>query len=102
MAKPLSKSDLISKLAEEHADKLSRKDVKSVLESLAAVGYKELKKTGVFLLPGFAKFVVIKKPATKEREGINPFTKEKMIFKAKPASKKVRVLPLKSLKAMVN
>ena len=102
MAKPMSKSDLISKLAEEHADKLSRKDVKSVLESLAAVGYKELKKTGVFLLPGFAKFVVIKKPATKERQGINPFTKEKMMFKAKPASKKVRILPLKSLKALVN
>ena len=52
MAKPMSKSDLISKLAEEHADKLSRKDVKSVLESLAAVGYKELKKTGVFLASG--------------------------------------------------
>jgi nucleoid DNA-binding protein len=85
MSKPMSKSDLISKLAEENADKLSRKDVKSVLETLASVGYKELKKTGVFLLPGFAKFVVIKKPATKERKGINPFTKEPTVFKAKPA-----------------
>ena len=52
MAKPMSKSDLISKLADEHSDKLTRKDVKSVLESLATVGYKELKKTGTFLVPG--------------------------------------------------
>jgi hypothetical protein len=40
------------------------------------IGYKELNKSGAFLVPGFAKFVVIKKPATKERSGINPFTKE--------------------------
>ena len=99
--KPLSKSDLISKLAEEHADKLSRKDVKSVLESLAAVGYKELKKTGVFLLPGFAKFVVIKKPATKERKGINPFTKEPTVFKAKPARKVLKARPVKAAKDAV-
>jgi hypothetical protein len=45
---------------------------------------------------------VVKKPATKAREGINPFTGEKMMFKAKPASKKVRVMPLKNLKNMVN
>ena len=43
-----------------------------------------------------------KKPATKAREGVNPFTGEKMMFKAKPASRKVRALPLKSLKSMVN
>ena len=88
MAKPMSKSDLISKLAEEHSDKLSRKDVKSVLESLASVGYKELKKTGVFLLPGFAKFVVIKKPATKEPT----------VFKAKPARKVLKARPVKAAK----
>ena len=44
----------------------------------------------------------MKRPATKAREGINPFTGEKMIFKAEPASKKVRALPLKNLKSMVN
>ena len=63
---------------------LSKKDVKGVLESLVSVGHKELKKSGSFLVPGFAKFVVIKKPATKERAGINPFTKEPTVFKAKP------------------
>jgi len=98
MAKPMSKSDLISKLADEHSEKLTRKDVKSVLESLATVGYKELKKTGTFLVPGFAKFVVIKKPATKERKGINPFTKEPTTFAAKPASKAVKARPIKAIK----
>ena len=101
MGKPMSKSELISKLAEENGDNLTRKDVKSVLEALATVGYKELKKTGTFLVPGFAKFVVIKKPATKERKGINPFTKEPTVFKAKPARKIVRARPVKAAKDAV-
>ncbi|WP_163540414.1 HU family DNA-binding protein, partial [Klebsiella pneumoniae] len=79
------KSQLIEKIASEN--EIAKKDVKGVLETLASVGYKELKKTGVFLLPGFAKFVVIKKPATKARKGTNPFTGEPMTFKAKPARK---------------
>ena len=101
MGKPMSKSELISKLAEENGDNLTRKDVKSVLEALATVGYKELKKTGTFLVPGFAKFVVIKKPATKERKGINPFTKEPTVFKARPARKIVRARPVKAAKDAV-
>ena len=101
MAKVMSKSELISKLADEHSDKLTRKDVKGVLESLASVGYKELKKSGVFLVPGFAKFVVIKKPATKARKGINPFTSEPTVFKAKPARKIVRARPIKAAKDAV-
>ena len=48
-----------------------------MMEALTEVGHKELKKNGVFVVPGFAKFVVIKKPATKEREGTNPFTGER-------------------------
>jgi DNA-binding protein HU-beta len=98
MAKLMSKSELIQKLADEHSEKLTRKDVKGVLESLAQVGYKELKKTGTFLVPGFAKFVVIKKPATKARKGINPFTKEPTIFKAKPARKVIKARPVKAAK----
>ena len=80
---------------------MARKDVKAVIESLAAIGYKELNRSGAFVLPGFAKFVVIKKPATKERSGINPFTKEPMIFKAKPARKVVRARPVKAVKSAV-
>ena len=95
----MSKSELIQKIADEQS--LSKKDVKAVIESLATVGYKELKKTGAFLLPGFAKFVVIKKPATKERSGINPFTKEPTVFKARPARKIIRVRPVKAAKDAV-
>jgi nucleoid DNA-binding protein len=101
MAKLMSKSELIQKLADEHSEKLTRKDVKGVLESLSQVGYKELKKTGTFLVPGFAKFVVIKKPATKARKGINPFTKEPTIFKAKPARKVIKARPVKAAKDAV-
>ena len=84
MAQLMSKSELIEKLA-GHSDGLTKKNVRDVLEGLAAIAYKELKKSGAFLVPGLAKFVVVKKPATKAREGINPFTKEPTIFKAKPA-----------------
>jgi len=99
MATQMTKSQLIEKIAEE--SELAKKDVKGVLESLAAVGYKELKKTGVFLVPGFAKFVVIKKPATKARKGVNPFNGEPMTFKAKPARKIVRARPVKAAKDAV-
>jgi len=100
MAKLMTKSELIEKITAEH-DGMSKKDVKGVLESLVTVGYKELKKSGAFLVPGFAKFVVIKKPATKEREGINPFTKEATVFKARPARKIVRARPVKAAKDAV-
>ena len=96
MATLMSKSELIQKITDKYADTLKRKDVKGVLETLADLGYKELKKNGAFVVPGFAKFVVVKKPATKARKGINPFTKEPTIFKAKPARK---VLKLRAVKA---
>ena len=101
MAKLMSKSELIQNIVAEHSNEIARKDVKAVIESLAEIGYKELNKSGAFVLPGFAKFVVIKKPATKERSGINPFTKEPMIFKAKPARKIIRARPVKAIKAAV-
>ena len=99
MPMQMTKSQLIEKIAE--STELGRKDVKAVLESMVTVGHKELKKSGVFLVPGFAKFVVIKKPATKERKGINPFTKEPTVFKARPARKIVRARPVKAAKEAV-
>ncbi len=96
-----TKSELIQAIADQLSEKLTRKDVKEVLESLASVGYKELKKSGEFVVPGFAKFVVIKKPATKARAGTNPFTGEAMTFKAKPARKIVRARPVKAAKDAV-
>jgi nucleoid DNA-binding protein len=95
----MTKSELVSQISER--SKLKKSDVKGVMETLAAIGYKEMKKTGSFLLPGFAKFVVIKKPATKERSGINPFTKEPTVFKARPARKIVRARPVKAAKDAV-
>ena len=97
---PMSKSTLIQTIA-EHSGNLTRKDVKGIIDLLASIGYKELKKTGAFVLPGFAKFVVIKKPATKARKGINPFTKEPTIFKAKPARKVIKARPVKAIKDAV-
>jgi nucleoid DNA-binding protein len=99
MAKQMSKSQLIEMISEKN--ELAKKDVKAVMETLMEVGHKELKKNGVFLLPGFAKFVVIKKPATKARKGINPFNGEEMMFKAKPARKVVRARPVKAAKDAV-
>ncbi|MGE3528518.1 MAG: HU family DNA-binding protein [Methyloceanibacter sp.] len=95
----MSKSELIQKVADESA--VAKKDVKAVMESLCGVAYKELKKSGIFMLPGFAKFTVVKKPATKERTGINPFTKEPTVFKAKPARKTLKVRPVKAAKDAV-
>jgi nucleoid DNA-binding protein len=96
----LTKSQLVEKISEQHST-LSKRDIKGVVETLATVGHKELKKSGVFVVPGFAKFVVVKKPATKAREGTNPFTGEKMMFKAKPARKIVRARPVKAIKDAV-
>jgi DNA-binding protein HU-beta len=98
MTKLMSKSELIQKIAEQHANNMTRKDVKGVTETLAEIGHKELKKTGAFFVPGFAKLIVIKKPATKARKGINPFTKEPTIFKAKPARKIIKARPVKAAK----
>ena len=96
----LTKSQLVEKISEQHSE-ISKRDIKGIMETLSTVGHKELKKSGVFVVPGFAKFVVVKKPATKAREGTNPFTGEKMMFKAKPARKIVRARPVKAAKDAV-
>jgi nucleoid DNA-binding protein len=95
-----TKSDILATISKDTG--LSKKQVSAVFDSLNTVIKKSLKSNGLFTLPGLAKMKVVKKPATKAREGVNPFTGEKMVFKAKPASKKVRVMPLKNLKGFVN
>ena len=99
-AKPATKSEILAKIAEK--TQLTRKQVASVLEALtdqiaAAVGKKG---PGIFALPGLVKIMVIQKPATPKRKGINPFTKQEQIFAAKPARKVIKVRPLKGLKDM--
>ena len=97
-ATKLTKAGLIGAITDNLGDSITRKQVVGVLESLAAVGYKELKKAGSFVLPGFSKYIVKKKPARPARKGINPFTKQPTTFAAKPASKVVRARPVKALK----
>jgi len=88
MSTQMSKSQLIEKIAT--TTELSKRDVKNVMETLTDVGHKELKKSGVFLVPGFAKFVVIKEAGDQGQEGHQPVYGEEMMFKAKPARKIVR------------
>jgi DNA-binding protein HU-beta len=95
-----TKSEILTQIAKDTS--LSRKQVSGVFDSLAGVIKKSLRGNGLFTLPGLLKLKVVKKPATKAREGVNPFTGEKMTFKAKPASRKVRAMPLKNLKGFVN
>jgi DNA-binding protein HU-beta len=96
---PPTKSEILATISKD--TELSRKQVSAVFDSLHTVLRKSLRSHGLVTLPGLLKLKVVKKPATKAREGINPFTKEKVMFKAKPASKKVRALPLKNLKSFV-
>ena len=93
----LSKSQLVEKLVAS-SEGVSKKNVKELLQALTDIAHKELKKTGAFVMPGLAKFVVVKKPATKARKGINPFTKEPTVFKAKPARKVLKIRPVKAAK----
>merc|ERR1712232_336112 len=81
---------------------LKSKDVKAVVEGIVTVAADQLKKNGSFKLAGALNLKLKRKPARPARKGINPFTKEPCVFKAKPASKTVRALPMKKLKEMIN
>jgi nucleoid DNA-binding protein len=96
----LSKTQIQDQIAE--CTGLARKQVGSVLDCLAEVIEAHLKKNAVgeFVLPGLLKISTVRKPAVKAHKGINPFTKEEVMFKAKPASTAVKVRPLKKLKDM--
>ncbi|MBS0286198.1 MAG: HU family DNA-binding protein [Proteobacteria bacterium] len=98
--KPFSKSQFVSEIAERTG--IARKDVTAMMEVVGSIIDAHLQKSGpeVFSWPGMFKIQVIKKPATKARQGINPFTGETMMFKAKPASRRVKIRALKQLKAM--
>ena len=99
--KPMAKSEMLNALAE--ANDMSRKEVSDFLDTLGELIGKNLSKKGpgVVNIPGLMKIKVVRKPATKEREGINPFTKEPTIFAAKPARNVVKITPLKGLKDLV-
>ena len=100
-AKAATKGEVLKSIAE--ATQLSRKQVAGVFDSLSSIIGKQLGKKGpgIFVVPGLMKITVIQKPAVPARKGINPFTKQEVMFKAKPARKVVKVRPLKALKEMV-
>jgi len=99
--KRLTKAQVIGELS-NNTD-VDKKSVNRVFDALQELIRKQLsgRGPGEFVIPGLVKLRVVKKPATKERPGINPFTKEPMTIPAKPASKKVRATALKSLKDLV-
>ena len=95
-----SKTQIIDQIAA--STELSRKQVAAVLDSLTDVIEAHVMKNAVgeFVLPGLMKVSTVRKPAVKARKGINPFTKEEVMFKAKPASTAIKIRPLKKLKDM--
>ena len=98
---PMTKSQILTTLAENTGH--SKKEISNVLEEFGTLIERHLKPRGAgqFTFPGLLKIVVSKKPATKARKGINPFTGEETVFKAKPARKVVKIKALKGLKDMV-
>jgi nucleoid DNA-binding protein len=98
ISEKMTKTQILTEIAENA--NLSRKQVGDVLVELEALIERSIKKRalGEFTIPGLMKITTVKKPATKARKGINPFTGEETMFKAKPASVAVKVRPLKKLK----
>ncbi|MEJ2509677.1 MAG: HU family DNA-binding protein [Gammaproteobacteria bacterium] len=98
---PYTKTQLYSTIAERTG--LKKKEVDAVFTELADImnGHIKRNAAGIFTLPGLMKVKVVRKPATRARKGINPFTGEPTVFKAKPARNVVKVQPLKNLKEMV-
>lgn len=97
--KRMTKTEFIEAIANQSG--LEKKQVNAVLEGLNGVVYQELKSQHEVVIPGLLKLIAVTKPAVPAREGINPFTKEPTMFKAKPARKVIKPRPLKALKDAV-
>ncbi len=99
--KPTTKAETFTFIADKTG--LTKKDVSAVFDSLNTLIRRDIRRTGpgMYTMPGLMKIKVVRKPATRSRKGVNPFTGEEMVFKAKPARNVVKVLPLKGLKDMV-
>ena len=94
----LTRSATLSHIAESTG--ITKKDVSTVVDALKGVVEAHVKAGKIFTLPGLFKVKVTRKPATKARKGVNPFTGQEMMFKAKPARNVVKIQALKSLKDM--
>lgn len=94
----MNKSQFVAALAEKSG--LDKKQAAAALDTVNLLVAQQLGKQGPgeVLIPGLLKLSVVDKPATPKHEGVNPFTKEPMTYKAKPARKVIRVRTLKALK----
>ena len=94
----MTKSQIVAGLADSTG--LTKKQVSAVMDEYDSLIERSIKKraVGEFTVPGMLKITTVNKPARKARKGINPFTGEETMFKAKPASIAVKVRPLKKLK----
>lgn len=100
----MTQAAVVAELAEEN--EMTKGDVKYFLETISDMLERELdlsnkKAPGKMVIPGICRVVAKHKPATKKRKGINPFTKEPCVFKAKPATTVVKITPVKALKDVV-
>jgi nucleoid DNA-binding protein len=99
--KPMNKTEILLALAE--ATSLTKQQVASLFEELAKLIQKNLADDGpgVLTIPDLMQVKVVRKPAVPEHQGVNPFTKEPVLVKAKPAKNAVKLVPLKGLKSLV-
>ena len=99
--KPMNKTEILTALSE--ATGLTKQQVTGLFDELAGLINKNLdvEGPGVFTISDLLQIKVVRNPATEEHQGINPFTKEEMTIKAKPAKNVVKLIALKGLKAMV-
>lgn len=100
VSKARTKSEIFTGLADNTG--LARKQISTLFESLTKMISMDVAKgPKIFTVPGLMKITSVHKPATKARKGINPFTGQEMMFKAKPARNVIKVRALKGLKKMV-
>ena len=100
ISKTRTKSQILTAIS--GCTEIPKKSIAAIFDCLGdLIGHDLTKGPGSFTVPGLMKIACVKKPATKARKGVNPFTGEETTFKAKPARNVVKVRPLKGLKDKV-
>jgi nucleoid DNA-binding protein len=102
ISEKLTKTQIVGALADSTG--LTKKQVSSVMDAMNNLIEGSIKKRGAgeFTIPGMMKITTVRKPAVKARKGLNPFTGEETMFKAKPATTAVKIRPLKKMKEFAN
>jgi len=102
ISEKLTKTQIVGALADNTG--LTKKQVSAVMDAMNTLIEGSIKKRGAgeFTIPGMMKITTVRKPAVKARKGINPFTGEETMFKAKPATTAVKIRPLKRMKEFAN